>query len=131
MRELETIATTRITAAEAFGLRRSYLKSPGPSGGPGDDVAVGLDDHDKKILKAIRGRQGKGAVFLLREKAQRFRNSRVKTCPQCGVEFEPVTYTPGELEMLSAIPADSFCIPIRQPTTRVMLRCKCGMREMP
>jgi hypothetical protein len=53
----------------------------------------------------------------------------VKTCPQCGSGLEQVTYTNGELEMLSEIPSDSFVIEIRQPKTRVMIRCKCGMRE--
>lgn len=71
IRELETIASTRITASEAFGLRRSYSNNPGPVGGPGDDVAVGLDDPGRKILKEIRarqGRQGLRTVILLREK---------------------------------------------------------------
>lgn len=67
MRELETIATTSVTAAEVCSLRAHYFPEL-KKGGPGAVVTVALDDPGKKIFNAIRSQQGRGAVFLLREK---------------------------------------------------------------
>ena len=64
---LETIAATSVNAAEICGLRTHYFPEL-KKGGPGAAVVIGIDDPDQKILHAIRERQGKNSLFLLREK---------------------------------------------------------------